>query len=1266
MSTDQIKSAVNIIDVVGEFVRLNKRGVNYIGCCPFHNEKTPSFTVSPAKNSFKCFGCGKGGDAITFLQEHEAYTYGEALNWLGKKYNIEPDKFNADNANSAEQSENESLRVICSAVTRFYVDNLDEKAKNYLINDRGFTPETIEFWKIGYNPNEWQALTDYAQKQSLNIKQLLQIGYLGKGEKNGNIYDRLKGRIIFPVMDMAGNIIGFNARVCGKVSENEAKYINSNNNSLFNKSKVLFGLYQAKTAIQKADKCILVEGPTDVISLHQTGIKNVVASNGTALTIDQLKLIQRFTSHLVIMTDGDIAGKKATMHDISMALQLNFRVDIIPLSNSDDPDNIARRLSFEQIQTEYINRAVDFIDYTINELKHKELSGAIQRTETIKTLVEHISNVTDTITRDSYIKNIASRMGIAENLLCPEVVRLRKKLEKQVEANTETEKEAFWPYIDALDSIIKYKSVNLHESKQRALDEILSGTENSLAILKLPTETEVDKLVKQTKKINYKPDLPMLFANMEYNYIIETLKMLFVKGVDIYTNNTDIINEQTGDVIISGESFYDYYIETIIKSVDKANIKHIDIAIEKVASITSHLTDNQRAVKLEWIKDRFKYYNLRLDMSVLKKRINGYLKRNEKKDSQHFTIGNQNSFGLTDKQTDDLYKYKLYYKDNRIFFDSPTGVRPYSNFVIEPILHTISTNNNQKVFKLININNREALISVTTKEMNNLGLFRCAIEDKGNFVFDGGLNHLTLLKSYLYDRTTYANEIEIYGWHRDGFWAWSNGLYHIDNTQILADEYGIIKTQTREGEEKTYYIKPASKQYRNDHTVFVQQKKFRIKEGTLDFNTWASQLIKVYEKKAMLTICALFTTIFSDYIFAQLGNLPLIDLFGPKGTGKTEHAKSILSIFGERQEEINLTKVTPFAASHSLSMFSNAFVIFDEYKNNLGSTWIEFLKSIYNRQGRVKGNFKEGNEIMTVPVNSMVFVCGQEMLTADIAAFSRCVFLSTYKTTHTPDETKDYNLLKEMDDEPKTHFVKKLIQLRPLIEEQYSKQFFKLQKDITNELTIDADDRVIRNYATLLATFAVIEKHINCPFTLEEAKKVAHNCIKEQMNIMNDSSEIGQFWQTFVFLVDTMKIQRDYNFIIDTKPEIKLIVKRDDTVVEETISFIGCPNFSKKLLFLRWDGIYNHFAESAARARGEIMSDKSLLHYLEHSKAYMGKAKSVRFKNSVNQAWVFDYDLLGVKLDSNEEEITQNPTSNLPNISQSSLQFNDTETEIPF
>ncbi|MBC7721055.1 MAG: DNA primase, partial [Pedobacter sp.] len=344
---EQIKNRLDIIDVVGEFVKLKKRGSNYLGNCPFHNEKTPSFTVSPAKELYKCFGCGKSGNTITFVMEHEKLSYVEALRWLATRYNIEIEETQVSEEQKLQFAVADSLYVINSFAAKFFAeqlfDTLDGQsiAMSYL-KERGFREDIIKKFQIGYNPQSRDTLTKALIANQFN-KELLPKTGLVVVRNEIDLVDNYRNRIIFPIHGNTGKIIGFGARVIGK-AEKAPKYINTPENDIYVKSKILYGSYFARVAIDKADECLLVEGYTDVVSLHQAGIENVVASGGTSLTIDQLRLVKKYTNNLTIIYDGDSAGIKAALRGLDMALEEGLNVKLVLIPDKEDPDSYVNKV----------------------------------------------------------------------------------------------------------------------------------------------------------------------------------------------------------------------------------------------------------------------------------------------------------------------------------------------------------------------------------------------------------------------------------------------------------------------------------------------------------------------------------------------------------------------------------------------------------------------------------------------------------------------------------------------------------------------------------------------------------------------------------------------------------------------------------------------------------------------------------------------------------------------------------------------------------
>ena len=417
---EQIKNRIDIIDVVGEYVKLKKRGANYLGLCPFHNEKTPSFTVSPAKELYKCFGCGKSGNTITFLMEHDKLSYVEALRWLANRYGIEVEETESSPEQKQYQQTSDSLYIINSFAQKFFDEQLfgteegQSVAMSYL-KERGFNETIIKKFQIGYSPTRRDALTQALLTNQFNKDFLLKTGLVvQRGEDE--LVDNYRGRIIFPIHGTSGKIIGFGARVIGK-ADKAPKYINTPENELYVKSKILYGTYFARVAIDKADECLLVEGYTDVVSLHQAGIENVVASGGTSLTTDQLRLIKKYSNNLTIIYDGDAAGVKAALRGLDMALEEGLNVKLVLIPDKEDPDSYVQRIgatAFNKFIAEYKK---DFILFQL-EVMLKEAGNDVQKKNDIVNHIAEtlskINKVEDFTKQQEYVKQCSALLKIDE------------------------------------------------------------------------------------------------------------------------------------------------------------------------------------------------------------------------------------------------------------------------------------------------------------------------------------------------------------------------------------------------------------------------------------------------------------------------------------------------------------------------------------------------------------------------------------------------------------------------------------------------------------------------------------------------------------------------------------------------------------------------------------------------------------------------------------------------------------------------------------
>ncbi len=426
---ERILDAAEIADVVSDFVTLRRRGVNLLGLCPFHNEKTPSFTVSPTKGIFKCFGCGKGGNSVNFIMEHENLTYPEALKWLAKKYHIDVIEHEDTEEEKQLNDERESLMIVSGFAQKYFTRYLWEENEGRTIGlgyfrERSFRDDILKKFELGYAPDGKTPFTDAAQKEGYKIEFLEKSGLTIK--RDDWVRDRFAGRVMFPIHNLAGRVIAFGGRIL-KEDKNTAKYLNSPESEIYHKSKVVYGIFQAKREIAKTDKCYLVEGYTDVLSMHQAGIENVVASSGTALTTDQIRLIRRFTPNITIIYDGDEAGIKASLRGIDLVLEEGMNVKVLLLPDGEDPDSYAKKMGASGFSRYILENETDFIQFKTKLLLKGTANDPVAKAKLISDVIRSVAVIPDNITRSVYIKECSKLLDVNEEVLYNEVQKQKRK-----------------------------------------------------------------------------------------------------------------------------------------------------------------------------------------------------------------------------------------------------------------------------------------------------------------------------------------------------------------------------------------------------------------------------------------------------------------------------------------------------------------------------------------------------------------------------------------------------------------------------------------------------------------------------------------------------------------------------------------------------------------------------------------------------------------------------------------------------------------------
>ncbi len=549
---DLVFETARVEEVIGEFVQLKKAGSNFKGLSPFSEERTPSFMVSPVKGIWKDFSTGKGGNAVSFLMEHEHYSYPEAIRYLAKKYNIELEETQQTDAQKQQADERESMFLV-SEFARDYFQNIllkNEQGKAIgltYFKERGFRDEIIEKFQLGYALNEWDAFTTEALNKGYNLKYLESTGLTivkqdllsSTGTKQ---FDRFKGRVLFPIHSMSGRVLGFGGRILGS-DKKAAKYLNSPESDIYHKSAVLYGLYYAKQRIAKEDNCYLVEGYTDVISLYQSGIENVVASSGTALTEQQIRLINRLTKNITILFDGDAAGIRASLRGIDLILEQGMNVKVLMFPDGDDPDSFAKKVSESELKEYLENNAKDFINFKVSLLMEDAQNDPVKKAGLIRDIVISISKIPDRIQQEVYLQECSRIMDISENVLFSELAQLDKKERRDASHRPASQRQGppkleKTPQFEKIDELKKYereiiKILLLYGNNEVDFEDFVAGEEIDDNEIQPMKKMRFNNVVSKEIYLNLQED--------EVEFTDEIFKQVYSEIIDQLNQNKTVL-----------------------------------------------------------------------------------------------------------------------------------------------------------------------------------------------------------------------------------------------------------------------------------------------------------------------------------------------------------------------------------------------------------------------------------------------------------------------------------------------------------------------------------------------------------------------------------------------------------------------------------------------------------------------------------------------------------------------------------------------------
>ncbi|WP_299012683.1 DNA primase [uncultured Polaribacter sp.] len=612
---DRVFETARVEEVIGEFVQLKKAGSNFKGLSPFVDEKSPSFMVSPVKQIWKDFSTGKGGNAISFLMEHEHYSYPEAIKWLAKKYNIEIEETEQSSEEKEQMNERESMFLVSKFAKDYFHETMLNTNKGKAIGlsyfkERGFRDETIKTFELGYCLDEWDGFTKAALLKGYDLKYMAATGLTIV--KENRQFDRFKGRVMFPIHSMSGRILGFGGRIL-TADKKAAKYLNSPESDIYHKSKILYGLYQAKKEIAKQDNCYLVEGYTDVISFHQSGVENVVASSGTALTSDQIRLVNRLTKNITVLFDGDAAGIRASIRGIDLILEQGMNVRVVQFPDGEDPDSFAKAHSTEELKSHLKDNSQDFINFKVSLLLKESDNDPIKKAGVIRDIVTSIAKIPDGIKREVYIQECSRILEISERVLFSELAQIISKGE--LEKSKAKKKQSFSPQQDPNEPPPEY-----FMAQEQAQMGLVKGG---------PVSTEkIDQLSILEKEIIR---LLLLFGNEDVEFVEEIESIDENDKITItnrkYNNKVSAeiyVNLQDDEIEFTNPIFQEIYVQIIHHLNQYETIKIDDLVNsenKEIATLVTSIVMEKENPKMQLSKWDSKNIEVKTDAEVLQKAV---------------------------------------------------------------------------------------------------------------------------------------------------------------------------------------------------------------------------------------------------------------------------------------------------------------------------------------------------------------------------------------------------------------------------------------------------------------------------------------------------------------------------------------------------------------------------------------------------------------------------------------------------------------------
>lgn len=1218
---NKILDAANIVEVIGESVNLRKSGSNYFGCCPFHDEKTASMCVSPAKRIFKCFGCGEHGNVIWFVHKNEGISYPEAAMMLAKKYNVDIKVEEKTPEEQAREHEREEVMIVLEAAQKWMQEHIGTEADKYIAS-RGMNDWARQEFRVGASGSYRQMLDDLSKLYKPEIMRKAGLVYL---RDNGEQMDYFRHRVTFPFLNRYGRVIGFTAR--DLTGSAKAKYLNSPDSIVFKKGAEFFGLYQARSEIAKYNKVFLVEGQFDVISMAQNGIRNVICKSGSALDGVQVKRLRLLCENVTLVYDDDKAGIHAAVTQIPVLLDAGMNVRCVMLPEGQDPDDFARA-NTGQVREKLKPIEMSFVAYLYEKL-YRQAADEPGRESGLKTILEAVAHVRETTIRNDYMKTLAKLVESSADKLMPKLRQAMSGVKQHEEPSS-----GFAGIAEAKEIYDKEHDKIRLTSSWREFEEGV-GERPVVYFRGCPQDSQVQELRQLDNSV------VICSPDEDFDYKQECDEMQMLKALFRAGFNIDVVTE------VETISFIQWYVNIYGLKIhnETPTTTVMDIYLDRIAEMIAETTEVTRTRSM-------KAWAQMLSMpseKALKDIVKPYITRKRSKNKVEAERENLDDVADVDGNTlpdyveeNDEYKrmlsrygfYPLLSKSKNepvcyMFKNDSGGYGRVCDFFLTPLLHVYDKDPelNKRIVKITSMApeiRKAKYVEWKSSVFANMATFRAALVNEGAYNFENGnIKHYDKIWTWMSHQFKTCFQLRTFGQQKEDFFAWSNAIFHRNekgNFEIKkVDNLGLV-----EHGGDLFYSPAYSEIYaydRSDSDIFEQDRHLRYidvpESRRITFAQWADLMNRVYriEDNGKWAIIYSILCGFRSDLYPVIGNFTAIFFIGQTSSGKSQIAQSIRALYEvPSAPSSNLNQISDAAFFSILERFRDVPCIFEEYNDEeISDQKFQGLKAVtYDGDGKQKRRSATGNDIETSKVNASIILLGQEAPQRDDNALSNRVVLCEVPAHNFSGDQEAQRIFKELkgyEKEGLSYLLVEVQKLRPLFRTHFVPYMEQARKELQDALAgmsgrSGDQSRIIGTVSMFLATCRLLindAPQLQLPFGYEDFFELAVKKVRHQCEMLAKSDKLATFFNTLDFLIDkgTLKIGRD--FTVDEPDKVTLkggIVK---PIAE-----------GQKVMYMNLSNVHKHYL--AAMQGGERpLTLTTLVVNLKSHPAYIGDVSNKKF-----------------------------------------------------